>query len=204
MYKIICGGIVLLFSSFVYADTAVQALDKQLSITQSFEAHFVQTTQSSQFGNQITQGEMALQRPGKFRWQINKPDQQLLISDGQKLWIYDRDLEQVIIQPVNQRLDETPALLLAGKVESIQQFFNVTKFDANKPGDWYELKSLDKEGLVDKVILNFDHNTIQSMQIYDNLGQRTNITFSQIKTNPNFPAGYFSFKPPLGVEIISE
>ncbi|MGA2655515.1 MAG: outer membrane lipoprotein chaperone LolA [Gammaproteobacteria bacterium] len=204
MKKVILGFLTLLISSYVFANSAVQDLDKQLSSTQSFEANFVQTTQSAQFGNQITQGEMALQRPGKFRWQINKPDQQLLVSDGQKLWVYDKDLEQVIIQPVNKRLDETPALLLAGKVESIAQFFNVTKFDANKPGDWYELKALDKEGLVDKVIMNFDHGTIQSMQIYDNLGQRTNITFSQIKTNPNFPAGYFTFSAPKGVEIISE
>ncbi|MFA6038288.1 MAG: outer membrane lipoprotein chaperone LolA [Legionellales bacterium] len=194
----------LFFANAVYADAAVQALDKQLSSTQSFEAHFVQATQSSQFGNQITQGEMALQRPGKFRWQITKPDQQLLVSDGKQLWIYDQDLEQVIIQPVNQRLDETPALLLAGKVDSIQEFFKVSQFTSTKPGQWYELKSLDRDGLVDKVILNFDNNTIQSMQIFDNLGQRTNITFSQIKTNPNFPANYFSFKAPAGVEIISE
>lgn len=204
MKKILFGFLSFILSGAVYADLAAQALDKQLSSTQSFEAHFVQATQSSQFGNQITEGEMALQRPGKFRWQINKPDQQLLISDGQKLWVYDQDLEQVIIQPVNQRLDETPALLLAGKVDSIQQFFKVIKFESNQPGQWYELKSLDREGLVDRVILNFDHGTIQSMKIYDNLGQRTNITFSQIKTNPNFPAGYFTFKVPSGVEIISE
>lgn len=204
MQKIILFMFSMLLGGFVYAQSAVDALDKQLSSTQSFQAQFVQTTQSAQFGNQITQGEMTLQRPGKFRWQINKPDQQLLISDGKQLWIYDKDLEQVIVQPVNQRLDETPALLLAGKVESIQQFFNVTQFSSTKPGQWYELKSLDQEGLVDKVILNFDNNTIQSMQIFDNLGQRTHITFSQIKTNPKLPSNYFTFTPPQGVEVISE
>ncbi len=189
----------LLMSGSIYANDAIGELDKQLSNTHAFQAHFTQATQSAQFGNQVTQGEMTLERPGKFRWQINKPDKQLLISDGKQLWVYDQDLEQVIIQPVNQRLDETPALLLAGKVESIQQFFTVSR-----DGQWYELKARDKEGLVNKVLLLFENNTIKEMQIFDNLGQRTHITFSNIKTNLKLPENYFKFTPPKGVEVISE
>lgn len=204
MQKIIGCLLSLVFTTLSFANPAVDTLDKQLANTHTFQAHFVQATQSAQFGNQITEGEMALERPGKFLWQINKPDQQLLVSDGKQLWIYDKDLEQVIIQPVNQRLDETPALLLAGEVESIQEFFKVSQIDSTQPGLWYELKSLDQEGLVDKVVLNFNHNAIQEMQIYDNLGQRTRITFSHIKTNPRFPSHYFTFTPPKGVEVISE
>jgi outer membrane lipoprotein carrier protein len=105
----------------------------------------------------------------------------------------------VIIQPVNQRLDETPALLLSGKVDSIQEFFTVSQ-----SGDWYELKSKDQEGLVNKVRLQFDNNVIKEMQIYDNLGQRTDISFSRIKTNIRLSDNYFTFTPPKGVEVISE
>lgn len=194
----------MIFSMAVWAQSAVQALDQQLSSTHAFQAQFVQSTQSAQFGNQITRGEMALERPGKFRWQITSPDQQLLVSDGKTLWIYDEDLQQVIIQAVSQRLDETPALLLAGKVDSIQQFFIVNQISSREPGDWYELKSRDKEGLVSKVILNFNNHVIQEMQIYDNLGQRTDIIFSKIKTNPQFSKNSFTFTPPKGVEVISE
>lgn len=204
MKKIILFFISLGFSCLLYAQSAVQALDQQLSSTHIFQANFVQATQSAQFGNQITSGEMTLERPGKFRWQITKPDKQTLISDGKTLWVYDEDLQQVMIQPVGQRLDETPALLLAGKVESIQQFFTVTQITSKEPGQWYELKSRDQEGLVNKVILNFNNNTIQEMQIYDNLGQRTDIKFSDIKTNIRLPANYFSFTPPKGIEVISE
>ncbi len=127
MQKII--GCLLSFSVYyrfsLYANPAVDTLDKQLANTQQlFQAHFVQAnSKAHNLVIQITEGEMALERPGKFLWQINKPDQQLLVSDGKQLWIYDKDLEQVIIQPVNQRLDETPALLLAGEVESIQRIF---------------------------------------------------------------------------------
>lgn len=199
MKKFLLFFISITFSAFAFSNAAVDALDKQLSQTQSFQAHFVQSTQSKQFGNQITEGEMMLQRPGKFRWEITKPDQQELISNGETLWIYDKDLEQVIIQRLSQRLDETPALLLAGKVESIQQFFNVSQ-----TGNWYELKAKDTEGLVDKVRLQFDKNAIKEMQIFDNLGQRTDISFTQIKTNPKFSANYFTFTPPKGVDVISE
>lgn len=194
----------LFLSSTLYAQSAVESLDRQLSSTHIFQANFIQATNSAQFGNQITAGEMTLERPGKFRWQINKPDQQLLISDGKKLWIYDKDLEQVIVQPVNERLDETPALLLAGKVDSIQQFFTVAKVTDKQGMDWYELKAKDQEGLVSKVMLHFENNTIKEMQIFDNLGQRTDISFSNIKTNIRLADDYFTFVPPKGVEVIDQ
>jgi outer membrane lipoprotein carrier protein len=191
------------FSGLSLADSAINALDKQLSSTDTFQANFIQSTQSKQFGNQITKGEMTLQRPGKFRWQIEEPENQILVSDGKTLWIYDVDLEQVIVQRLSQRLDETPALLLAGKVESIQEFFTVTQLN-QKGGTWYELKSRDQEGLVSKVILNFDNNVIKEMQIFDNLGQRTDISFTNIKSNIRLSDTYFTFTPPKGVEVISE
>ncbi len=204
MYKIIMAIGLLSFSFCGFAQDAAVALDKQLSQTHAFQADFVQSTRSEQFGNQLTEGEMTLERPGKFIWKITAPDKQTLVSDGKTLWVYDVDLKQVIIQPVSQRLDETPALLLAGKVESIKQFFTVTRLATDEPGQWYTLKSRDQEGLVDKVVLGFINNTIKEMKIYDNLGQRTDIRFSNIKTNPKLAQNHFKFIPPKGVEVISE
>jgi outer membrane lipoprotein carrier protein len=186
-----------------FAQTALESLDQQLSRTHAFQADFTQTTQSKQFGNQMTKGSMKLERPGKFRWEITDPDKQILISDGKTLWIYDQDLEQVIVQPLSQRLDETPALLLAGKVGTLQQFFNVSRLE-RAGGAWYELKSRDKEGLVDRVVLNFQNDAITEMQIFDSLGQRTDISFTHIKTNPSFSGNTFTFTPPTGVDVIQD
>jgi len=203
--KFLTAMSVFFVSAAVHAQTPVQALDAHLSATKNFQADFTQSTNSSQFGMQTSQGDMSIQRPGKFRWHVKDPDNQLLISNGEILWIYDQDLEQVIIQPVSGRLDETPALLLAGEVDSLEEFFTVTTIKSENPGFWYELTALDQEGLVNKVILGFNsQNIIQEMQIYDNLDQRTDILFSNAIANVNLPSDYFSFTPPAGIDVISE
>jgi len=211
MHKQFLNKLSMIFAGFLISTIAVaqsptQALDTHLSATKNFQADFTQSTNSPQFGMQTSQGTMAIERPGKFRWHVEDPDNQLLISNGEVLWIYDQDLEQVIIQAMSGRLDETPALLLlAGEVESLEEFFTVTTINSEQPGFWYELTALDQEGLVNKVVLGFNNqNIIIEMQIYDNLEQRTDILFNNAKANVNLPGDYFSFTPPAGVDVISE
>ena len=96
---------------------------------------------------QETSGEMALKRPGQFRWHTDEPMEQLLVSNGKKVWLYDPDLEQVTIQTLDQRLTHTPALLLSGDVSAINENFEVSHQEAGEVVD-FTLKPKAKDTLL--------------------------------------------------------
>lgn len=152
---------------------------------------------------QETSGEMALKRPGQFRWHTDEPMEQLLISNGKKVWLYDPDLEQVTIQTLDQRLTHTPALLLSGDVSAISENFDVSHQEAGEVVD-FTLKPKAKDTLFDTLRLSFRGNVINDMQMVDGVGQRTNILFQGVELNQPLKADLFTFKIPKGTDVISE
>lgn len=152
---------------------------------------------------QETSGEMALKRPGQFRWHTDEPMEQLLVSNGKKVWLYDPDLEQVTIQTLDQRLTHTPALLLSGDVSAISENFEVSHQQAGEVVD-FTLKPKAKDTLFDSLRLSFRGDVINDMQMVDGVGQRTNILFQGIKLNQPLNADLFTFEIPEGADVISE
>lgn len=152
---------------------------------------------------QETSGELALKRPGQFRWHTDEPMEQLLVSDGKKVWLYDPDLEQVTIQTLDQRLTHTPALLLSGDVSSISENFEVSHKEAGEVID-FTLRPKAKDTLFDNLRLSFRSGVINDMQMIDGVGQRTNILFHGVRVNEPLAAGLFSFETPEGTDVISE
>lgn len=152
---------------------------------------------------QETSGELALKRPGQFRWHTDAPMEQLLVSDGKKVWLYDPDLEQVTIQTLDQRLTHTPALLLSGDVSAISDNFEVTHKEAGEVID-FTLTPKAKDTLFDSLRLSFRGGVINDMQMVDGVGQRTNILFQGIKLNEPIHADQFTFEIPEGTDVISE
>lgn len=152
---------------------------------------------------QETSGEMMLKRPGQFRWHTDEPMEQLLVSDGKKVWLYDPDLEQVTIQTLDQRLTHTPALLLSGDVSTISENFEVSHKEAGDVVD-FTLKPKAKDTLFDNLRLSFRGGLINDMQLIDSVGQRTNILFHGVKMNEPLKAGLFTFEIPEGIDVISE
>ncbi|MBF6622457.1 MAG: outer membrane lipoprotein chaperone LolA [Pseudomonas stutzeri] len=152
---------------------------------------------------QETSGELALKRPGQFRWHTDEPMEQLLVSDGKKVWLYDPDLEQVTIQTLDQRLTHTPALLLSGDVSSISENFEVSHKEAGEVID-FTLRPKAKDTLFDNLRLSFRSGVINDMQMIDGVGQRTNILFHGVRVNEPLAAGLFSFEIPEGTDVISE
>ncbi len=152
---------------------------------------------------QETSGEMALKRPGQFRWHTDEPMEQLLVSNGKKVWLYDPDLEQVTIQTLDQRLTHTPALLLSGDVSAISDNFDVSHQQAGEVVD-FTLKPKAKDTLFDSLRLSFRGDVINDMQMVDGVGQRTNILFQGIKLNQPLEADLFTFEIPEGADVISE
>jgi len=152
---------------------------------------------------QETSGELALKRPGQFRWHTDEPMEQLLVSDGKKVWLYDPDLEQVTIQTLDQRLTHTPALLLSGDVSSISENFEVSHKEAGEVID-FTLRPKARDTLFDNLRLSFRSGVINDMQMIDGVGQRTNILFHGVRVNEPLAAELFSFEIPEGTDVISE
>ncbi|MCL4164287.1 UNVERIFIED_CONTAM: hypothetical protein GTU68_024141 [Idotea baltica] len=167
-------------------------------------AHFSQNTFDATGSSlQKTTGEISVKRPGLFRWHTDEPQEQLLISNGKKIWLYDPDLEQVTIQKLDQRLSHTPALLLSGDISKISKNFTITQDKAGQV-DIFSLRPHSKDGLFDVLRLSFQGNKIQEMKLIDSTGQVTQILFNQLKTNIAIDSKAFTFKIPAGTDVIKE
>ena len=183
---------------------AVARLPHLLSQAQTLTARFSQLTLDGS-GTQLqeTAGELSLKRPGLFRWHTDAPQEQLLVSNGQKVWLFDPDLNQVTIQTLDQRLTHTPALLLSGDVSKISDNFEISHKEGGSVVDFI-LKPKAKDSLFDNLRLSFRNGVINDMQLIDGSGQRTNILFLSVKMNQPLDAAQFSFQPPADADVIEE
>jgi outer membrane lipoprotein carrier protein len=183
---------------------AVKRLTELLNQAQTLTGRFSQLTLDGSGVNlQESTGEMALKRPGQFRWHTDAPMEQLLVSDGKQVWLYDPDLEQVTIQQLDQRLTHTPALLLSGDVSKISENFDISHKETSGVVD-FVLKPKSRDTLFDNLRLSFRNGVINDMQLIDSVGQRTNILFSGVKMNAPLNASMFRFVPPAGTDIIQD
>ena len=176
-----------------------------ISSTHSARASFSQTV-AAQSGRkpQMSQGTLAFSRPGRFRWIYNQPYYQLLVGDGTRLWIFDRDLNQVTRKKLDQALGTSPAALLAGDNALDKNF--VISDAGNADGlEYIEATPRNKdEGSFERVRIGMANNLPKTMVIHDNFGQVTTLTFNQFERNPPLAASLFSFTPPKGADVIGE
>ena len=207
--SVLISGAVLLPVPAVSAENteqqqAVTKLSALLGSTQTISGKFSQLTLDST-GTQLQEasGQMVLQRPGLLRWHTDPPLKQLLVSNGEKVWLYDPDLMQVTVQKIDQRLTHTPALLLSGDVSKISENFTITYKEGGPVIDFI-LTPAAKDTLFDTLRLSFRNGVINDMQLLDAVGQRTNILFMDVQVNEPIDAGQFVFDAPPGVDVIED
>jgi len=148
-------------------------------------------------------GTFAFARPGKFRWTYEKPNKQLLVGDGQKLWIYDPDLAQVTVKRIDQAISSTPAALLAGK-DDITRLFTL-KDAGNADGlNWVEALPKAQDTGFERVRLGLAGKSLAAMELYDQLGGRTMLRFSDLKANATVAPDTFTFTPPKGADVLED
>ena len=197
--------LLMIVNTVVFAadTTSTNALEKLLAPIRSITANFKQVTYGSR-GKvmQTSMGKMAVARPDNFRWYTITPNKQLVVTNGKLLWVYDVDLEQASVRSLKKAQNNTPAMLLSGKIEDIEKYYQIKQTKQQGTQQSFVLTPKQKQGLFKQLQLNFNHQQIISMQFKDNLGQLVNITFSHVKTNPTIKASQFSFKPPPGVDVI--
>lgn len=152
---------------------------------------------------QESRGEFAISRPNKFRWAYASPYNQLIVGDGKKVWIHDADLEQVTVRKFDAAMGSTPAALLAGS-NDIRKHFNLKDGGDLMGLNWIEATPINDEGSFSLVRMGFRDDALMAMELRDNFGQTSRLTFSALRRNPMLGNDLFRFKPPKGVDILGE
>ena len=179
-------------------------LRNYLRDTQTVRARFAQIVVDKNL-KQLSEstGTMELQRPGRFRWEYIKPYEQLLIGDGTRVWIYDKDLNQVTVRKLDSALGSTPAALLAGSNE-VEKAYTLSDAGMRDGLDWVDAVPRSKEATFERVRMGFGKGGLEAMELHDAFGQTTLIKFASIERNPRLASDRFRFKPPPGADVISD
>jgi outer membrane lipoprotein carrier protein len=191
--------LLLSLATVAYASTAENELISLLTHLQRARADFFATLTDGE-GKiiQQTSGQMTLKRPGRFRWEIKRPNKQLLIADGQRVWFYDIDLQQIIVQKQQTVSANSPAALLSDATVNLAKQFSVQQL-GNKQG--FQLIPKDKNAMFQSIILVFQGNFLREMRLSDKLGQQTEINFTHFVENPLLNLQDFHFVIPKNKNI---
>lgn len=192
----------LLGSSATYAgESPIAQLKTFLHGSASLSADFKQVSfNKSGQPAQSSYGKFYLSRPGKFRWDYQKPFEQEIVSNGGKVWFYDTDLEQVTVKKLDDSLGSTPALLLTGQVD-IEEKFKLEEQGSDDEMNWVKLSPKNEESGFKYILIGLSAGQLGGMELSDNFGQLTRIYFSNIQVNPALDDSLFNFKAPKGADI---
>ena len=148
-------------------------------------------------------GEVWLKTPGLFRWVYEGEYPELIVADGNKVWLYDEILEQVTVKPQSGFADSSPLMLLTD-ISALEEQFEVREVGDHDGMNLLQLVSVNAESEFDRVLLGFRDGQLALMQLEDAFGLRTNIAFSEILRNPDLADDLFQFIPPPGVDVVGE
>lgn len=184
-----------------WADS-VSDLKAWLRDTRTLKADFAQSSAGG-IGGGKSQGTMAISRPGKFRWSISKPYNQLMVGDGSRIWLYDPELKQVIVRASQKALGGTPAALLAGDNETDQRF-NFKADGEHAGAEWVIAEPKQNDTGFVRIRIGLAGNELKGMILEDSFGQTTTLVFSNVVRNGDAPASLFRFTPPAGADVLKQ
>jgi outer membrane lipoprotein carrier protein len=199
---------------FLLAAFLLVALPAHAAAIDRFKA-FVRATQSAsaQFEQKVhdrsgrlvqeAKGRFVFQRPGRFRWVYDKPVDQVIVGDGERVWIHDRDLNQVTVRRISKALGSTPAALLAGSSD-VEKAFDLSDAGVRDGLEWLEARPREKEAGFERVRMGFSATSLEAMELTDHFGQTTFLRFSGLARNPKVDPAEFRFEPPKGADVLGE
>ncbi len=193
--------IVVFFAGSAAASEAEERLNKALQNLDNLTAEFKQTLRDED--KQIVQqsrGTLALQRPGKFAWIYVDPFEQQIIADGSELWIYDVELDQVTVKPMDESLSSAPIMLLM-KQSDVGEQFRVSEVGQRKFLYWVELESQAPDLEFTHIYIGLEDGNVRAMEMRDRFGQSTQIVFENLRTGVIHDPRTFRFEPPPGVDV---
>ncbi|RKZ96331.1 MAG: outer membrane lipoprotein carrier protein LolA [Gammaproteobacteria bacterium] len=197
-------AVMLLPFSLIAAGSATEKLNIFVQTVVTFKANFKQMVLDPD-GKLMeeAEGKFALERPGKFRWDYSQPYPQHIVADGERIWFYDVDLEQVTVKSQLEALVDTPATLLSGESMPEDKYI-LTDIPSEDGLLWVELVPKDVESNFQTVTLAFDQQGLRQMIMRDSFDQRTRLVFSQQEENTVLADDEFVFIPPEGIDVVGE
>jgi outer membrane lipoprotein carrier protein len=190
-------------TSFVVEAAAIDALHDFVRDVKSGRARFTQVVTSPDGAKKKTSsGSFEFSRPNRFRFEYAKPFAQTIVADGEKVWIYDADLNQVSSRKFSAALGATPAALLAGA--ALDKDFELSSLPPSDGLEWAEARPKAKDGAFQSVRVGFRGQDLAALEIIDSFGQKSLLTFTAFAANVPVPAESFRFTPPPGADVIEQ
>jgi outer membrane lipoprotein carrier protein len=178
----------------------IQQLRNLLQPISSLSAQFKQqVTDADGFQLQQSEGLFQVAQPNNLRWIVEQPMPQQVISNGLTLWLYDPDLEQVIVQPFDASIESTPAILFSGDLTRLDSAYFIRQLSP----DVFQLTPEQEGSLFSELQIIFVDQLPASISLTDSLEQVTRITFSDVRLNPSLPAALFEFEIPGDIDVIN-
>jgi len=199
------AGVLAVVTAPAWSDDAASQrarLDAFVNDTKSFTAAFEQTLYDADSQPlQNSNGTLQLKRPGRFVWQYVAPTRQKLVSDGEKLWLYDEELEQVTVNSLSDKVGGTPLVILMGS-RPLDEEFNVKVLGEAESINWFELIPKQASADFESLYVGLDADGLAAMELRDNFGQATQIVFTDMVDGAAIDDKVFVFTPPDGVDVI--
>jgi chaperone LolA len=183
---------------------AIEQLRSFLTQTSSARGEFVQrVSRGSGAAVQESGGRFVFQRPGRFRWSYERPYEQLIVADGQRLTIFDRDLNQATVRKLQASLPSSPASILFGS-NDFEREFEVSDAGARDGLEWISARPRAKDTPFERIEIGFRDGLPGAMLLVDSFGQTTRLAFAKVEGNPKLEADTFRFTPPKGADVLTE
>jgi outer membrane lipoprotein carrier protein len=199
MFRRLILAAVFMLSAPAQAQSLAQLKDYYQSV-KSLSGDFVQTTRSeADEVLETSSGNLLIQRPDRFRWFYQEPFEQLIVADGEKLWVHDVDLEQVTVRPLDEVLGMGPALLLSGSYQSLEQSFQIKEEDDG----WLTLIPRQPDWDFQSIRVKMAGGVPSIIEVDSGLGQATRLELKNLDLNPRIDPLQFRFTPPAGVDVIA-
>jgi outer membrane lipoprotein carrier protein len=202
MLRAVAAMLLMFLAGAAHAD-AVDALREFTRDVKTGRAAFTQVVTSPDGAKRRTSsGSFEFARPNRFRFAYAKPYEQLIVGDGEKVWLYDVDLQQVTVRPMDQALGATPAALLAGS--NLEKDFELKAQPSSQGIDWVEATARSKGESIgfQSLRVGFKGKVLAALELVDSFGQRSQLSFSDVTTNAASAADAFRFTPPKGVAVL--
>lgn len=202
LQAVLTASLLALTTIALAAPSGEARLKDYLKGLNTLTSEFRQYTLSADGGRMIeSEGTFYLQRPGRFRWEYRAPMEQVIVADGDRVWLHDIELDQISHQSQSSALDGTPAQLLASN-EPIDRHFEIVTWDPGDGRDWVELQPKKADGQVTRIRIGFIGEALDTLLMEDSFGQITRFSFLDTKRNPKLDAKLFKLDRPIGGDFL--
>lgn len=195
-------------ASGAHAATALEQFKSFVSSTKTARGEFVQRVARVEGGASLkvskeSSGSFQFTRPGRFIWTYKKPYEQVLQADGEKLYIYDRDLNQVTVRKLGNALGSSPAAILFGS-NDIEKDFTLKDLGSRDGQEWLQAVPKSKDSTFEKIGIAMKDGVPAAMELRDSFGQVTMLTFTRFEKNPSLPDTQYRFVAPKGADVLEQ